>query len=588
MLATQHPFDKPGIKISRRGLLLFTWDAGSWFLAVGLASIVRFESLGFPEGIVSNATLAAFCILMQFVIGNLLFLLYRGRFLLGSISEVFGLAGVVFLVAIGALVFRLTVQGAELSRSIPLLAGVFALIFMLGGRLAARSIRTRRGRTEHGERSLIYGAGDSGEQIVRQMLLNEPGRYTPLGFLDDDGSKRHLRLHGLPVHGTIAALEVTAQRLGVETLVVAIAGADSRKLLNLDRRCQALNVNLRVIPSTSEILGGAVTLGDITHVSEEDLLGRRPVRTDETGIRKMLSGKRILITGAGGSIGSEISRQVHRYEPAFVGMLDRDESGLHATQLSIDGQGLLDGETLILADIRDRDRVHEAFGELKPDIVFHAAALKHLPLLQRHPQEAHKTNVLGTQNVLDAAKNVGVGVFVNISTDKAADSTSVLGASKRQTEELTAQMGTGDARYVSVRFGNVLGSRGSVLNAFRHQIANGGPVTVTHPDVTRYFMTVSEAVHLVLQAALIGENGEVLILDMGKPVRIDDVAKQMIKKSGRNIEVVYTGLRDGEKLEEVLTSADEFPDRRVHPLITHVKVQRDETSLRKTLGQSQP
>ena len=558
---------------SQRALLVVAWDAASWALAVTLAGFVRFESVGFPEGILSAASLAAFCILMQLIIGNALFLLYRGRFRLGSLDEVFGLTGVAVLVTASALLFRWAVQGPEFSRSIPLLAGVFALIFMLAGRLAVRSIRTRRGRTKNGERTLIYGAGDSGEQIVRQMLLSEPDRYTPLGFIDDDVTKRHLRLHGLQVFGTIEELESTSKLLGAETLVVAIAGADSRKLLDLDRRCQALNLNLRVIPSTSEILGGAVSLGDISHVSEEDLLGRRPVNTDEAGIKSMFSGRRILITGAGGSIGSEISRQVHRYGPAFVGMLDRDESGLHTTQLSIDGQGLLDSNALILADIRDKDRVREVFEVVRPEIVFHAAALKHLPLLQRYPQEAHKTNVLGTQNVLDAALSVGVGVFVNISTDKAADSTSVLGSTKRQTELLTAQVGADDARYVSVRFGNVLGSRGSVLNAFRHQITNGGPVTVTHPDVTRYFMTVSEAVHLVLQAALIGENGEVLILDMGKPVRIDDVAKEMIKKSGRNIEVVYTGLRDGEKLEEVLTSRDEFPDRRVHPLIAHVKVQ---------------
>ena len=334
------------------------------------------------------------------------------------------------------------------------------------------------------------------------------------------------------------------------------------------------DVNLRVIPSTSEIVGGAVKLGDISHVTEEDLLGRRPIHTDEAGIREFLEGTRILITGAGGSIGSELARQVHRYGPAFVGMLDRDESGLHATQLSIDGQGLLSSEKLVLADIRDAERMDEVMQAVRPDIVFHAAALKHLPLLQRYPEEARKTNVLGTQNVLQAAHRAGVAAFINISTDKAADPTSVLGTSKLMTERLTASMTPemtpfGPSRYLSVRFGNVLGSRGSVLTAFRHQIANGGPVTVTHPDVTRYFMTIPEAVHLVIQAALIGDHGEVLILDMGEPVRIDDVARQMIEKSGRDIDIVYTGLRDGEKMDEVLVSVDETAEHRRHPLISH-------------------
>jgi dTDP-glucose 4,6-dehydratase len=354
---------------------------------------------------------------------------------------------------------------------------------------------------------------------------------------------------------------------------VAIAGIGSKQLLEIDRRCKALNVTLRVIPTTSEIIGGAIKLGDISDVTEEDLLGRRQIHTDEAGILEMLKGKRILITGAGGSIGSELARQVHRYQPEFVGILDRDESAIHATQLSIDGQGLLDSDTLILADIRDRDWIRKIMKSIKPDIVFHAAALKHLPLLERYPDEGHKTNVIGTQNILEAAQECNVHVFINISTDKAADPSCVLGRTKLMTEQMTAsvQSSNGD-RYLSVRFGNVLGSRGSVLTAFRHQIANGGPVTVTDPEVTRYFMTIPEAVHLVLQAAVIGEHTETLILDMGEPIKIDDVAKHMIEKSGRDISIVYTGLRPGEKSAEVLFATTEVAVTKSHPLIFHTTV----------------
>lgn len=253
-------------------------------------------------------------------------------------------------------------------------------------------------------------------------------------------------------------------------------------------------------------------------------------------------------------------------------MVDRDESLLHAVQLSIDGRGLLETRALVVADIRDRQRMEEVFAEWKPEVVFHAAALKHVPLLEMHPDEGYKTNVLGTQNVLDCAADTMVERFVNISTDKAADPVNVLGRTKREAEQRTAAMAKStDGTYMSVRFGNVLGSRGSVLTAFREQIAHGGPVTVTHPEVTRYFMTISEAVQLVIQAGAIGHDGEILILDMGEPVKIAEVAKRMVTAADRNVEIEYTGLRDGEKLHEILMDETEAGQPGPHPLITHVK-----------------
>ncbi len=319
--------------------------------------------------------------------------------------------------------------------------------------------------------------------------------------------------------------------------------------------------------------GSPVTLNQLHEVKVEDLLGRRPIHTDLGAIADYLSNKTVLITGAGGSIGSELARQVHKFGPRELVLLDRDESGLHAVQLSVYGRGLLDTPDIVLADIREAAVMDEVFAAHKPDVVFHAAALKHLPMLEQYPAEGWKTNVVGTLNVLDAARKHGVQHFVNISTDKAADATSVLGKTKRIAEELTASFATdGAGTYLSVRFGNVLGSRGSMLHTFTAQITAGGPVTVTHPEITRFFMTIPEACELVIQAGAIGDPGDVLVLDMGSPIRILDVAKRLIAESGKDIEIVFTGLRNGEKLHEVLFSDGEERFPTTHPLVTHVQV----------------
>jgi dTDP-glucose 4,6-dehydratase len=308
-------------------------------------------------------------------------------------------------------------------------------------------------------------------------------------------------------------------------------------------------------------------------VSIEDLIGRHPVDTEVESIADYLSGRRVLVTGAGGSIGSVLATQIARFNPAELMMLDRDESGLQSVQISIDGHGLLDTRDVILADIRDRATLMAIFADRRPEVVFHAAALKHLPMLEQYPEEAWQTNVLGTLNVLEAAQSVGVKTFVNISTDKAANPTSVLGHSKRAAEMLTAWAAqVTDERYLSVRFGNVIGSRGSMLPTFKKIIEAGGPLTVTHPDVTRFFMTIPEACQLVIQAGGIGKAQEVLILDMGEPVRILEVAQRMIAMSGKDIEIVFTGLRTGEKLHEELRGADEVDSRPLHPKISHASV----------------
>ena len=548
------------------------FDFTCWLLAAPLAVAFRFDFSPSLDSLASALGLGAVMGAFQVVAGALLNL-YRGRYKFGSFDEVLGVITSVLLVGGATTVAVLLVGDGNVPRSTPLLAAALAGVAMLAGRFFVRAWRERIKVQHNGEPTIVLGAGEAGDQLVKAMLLDSKAAYDPVALLDDDPGKRRLRLHGVPVRGTSKDLAKVAKDYGAKVLVVAIAEVDAPTLLQWERETRAAGMQLRVIPSTQDIVAGAVKLGDISQVTEEDLLGRRPIDTDEGGIGQMLFGRRVLITGAGGSIGSELARQVHRYQPAYLGLLDRDESALHSVQMSIHGKAMLDSDDIILADIRDPQRLRAVMDHVRPDVVFHAAALKHMPLLERAPDEAFKTNVLGTRNVLEAAHEVGVNVFINISTDKAADPENVLGYSKKVTERLTAGMSApAGGRYLSVRFGNVLGSRGSVLTAFRAQIAAGGPVTVTDPEVTRFFMTIPEACHLVLQAATIGDDSETLILDMGTPVRIDDVARHMIEQSGRDIKVVYTGLRPGEKLHEVLIGADEDGARPKHPLVTHVRV----------------
>lgn len=557
---------------SLRRLIQVLWDAASWLISVPVALLLRYDFEPPVGSLTSAITLGLILALIQVILGYS-FRLYRGRYVVGSFDEVLGvvLTGIV-TAGIGSIAL-LVLQPVGIPRLTTVIALGIATTLMLGARFIWRGARQQSALNQQGSRTLIYGAGDAGSQVVNLMLADKTHAFQPIGFIDDDPTKRHLRRAGIRVLGTKSDLDSVLMDHGVEVLLVAIAGVTAKQLVELDTICAPLNVSVRVIPTAADIAGGAVRLGDISSVTEEDLMGRRPVETDEQQITEFIRGKRVLVTGAGGSIGSELCRQIARYRPHSLYMLDRDESALHAVQLTLDGSGTLESEHIILADIRDADLMDSLLGHLKPEIVFHSAALKHLPLLERYPEEAYKTNVLGTRNMLKAAKRHHVQTFVNISTDKAADPTSVLGFSKLITERLTAGMAeSGEETYVSVRFGNVLGSRGSVLHTFRYQIEKGGPVTVTDESVTRYFMTIKEAVHLVLQASVLGRSGETLILDMGTPVKIADMARYMISRSGRDIQVRYTGIRPGEKVHEALVAKTESVSNELHPLISHARI----------------
>jgi dTDP-glucose 4,6-dehydratase len=354
-------------------------------------------------------------------------------------------------------------------------------------------------------------------------------------------------------------------------VLLAIPRAEPVAVRSVIRSLERFKIPIKTLPNLRDVIDGKTELSEIRNLSVEDLLARAPVGLDQAPLKFLIGGRRVLVTGAGGSIGSELCRQIHALAPAQLVMLDRDETGLQHVQLSIEGQGLLDRDELVVADIRDQKRMAEVFARFRPQVVFHAAALKHLTLLERNPDEGWKTNVIGTHNVLTVAGEHDVEVFVNISTDKAADPSSVLGRTKRAAERLTAHAASVNrGTYLSVRFGNVLGSRGSMLPLFRAQIAAGGPVTVTHPDVSRYFMTIPEACELGVQAGALGDNGQVMVLNMGTPVRIADVARRLINEANTDVEIVYTGLRQGEKLHEVLFGDDEHPRASDHPLISCV------------------
>lgn len=559
------------LRATTGGQLVF--DVFAWALALVLAAVFRYEFAIQNVDWTALALLAVAAAILQFLFGRLFFL-YRGRYRIGSFHEALALF---FTVGSTAVVLGIPVlffgTWVHIPRSTVLVALPIAVTLTAGARYIRRLIRESRAKPSEAERTLIYGAGYMASFFVPQMLTDPTSKYLPVGLIDDSPAKRNLWLHGVPVMGTRRELGVIARREGATTIIVCIARADARLVQQIKADADAAGLRMLMLPLLSDVLEGRSRLGDLKDVSIEDLIGRHPVDTEVESIADYLTGKRVLVTGGGGSIGSVLCREITKFHPSELFILDRDESGLQATQLLVEGNGLLDSRSTILADIRDADTIDRIFEEYRPDVVFHAAALKHLPMLERYPEEAWQTNILGTLNVLRAAMNIGVSRFVNISTDKAANPTSVLGHSKRVAEKLTSWAAQqSSATYLSVRFGNVIGSRGSMLPTFTRLIEAGGPLTITHPDVTRYFMTIPEACQLVVQAGGVGEPGEVLILDMGEPVSILDVARQMIAMSGRDIEIIYTGLRPGEKLHEELLGEDEHDSRPRHPKISHANV----------------
>lgn len=538
-----------------------------------LATVVRYDFAPPSHWVAPTLLTALIALVVQAIAGSLIGL-YAGRWRLGSFDEVAGLVPAVAITA-GVTSGVNLLAGRLVPASAPIVGPALSLVAMAGARYCWRLLLDRRRRPgqDRSRPAVVCGAGEGGVQVVTAMLRNPDSPWRPVALLDDDPSKRRLRIMGVPVAGNIADLSVVATRCGAEVVIVALPSAGAPLIRTVSATAVAGGLEVRVLPPVAELFSSHIGVSDLRPVTEADLLGRRVIETDLDAISGYLTDQRVLVTGAGGSIGSELCRQLSRFGPAELIMVDHDESALHAVQLSLEGRALLDSPNLVVCDIRDAERVREVFAEHRPQVVFHAAALKHLTLLERHPAEAIKTNVSATNTVLEAALEVEAERFVNISTDKAADPSSVLGFTKRAAERLTATAGRrAGGAFLSVRFGNVLGSRGSALQTFRTQIEAGGPVTVTDPEATRYFMTIEEAVQLVIQAGAVGHCGEVLVLDMGEPVRIGEVARFLIEQSGKHIDIIYTGLRPGEKLHETLYATGETPVKPCHPLISHVAV----------------
>ena len=573
----------------------FILDILAWVLAVTIALVMRSYLQAAPDigKIVKDSLIRVLPMvsLVQAITGYIVGI-YRRRWRYGSFDEVKGLILSALITTIILWVIRFFDTSVDaFPRSAIIAGGILGLFFTAASRYSWRLIREqlRRPSAQNSTKLLIYGAGEGGIQIVNTMLRNPSSQYLPVAFLDDNPKTHRLRISGVPVLGGRNEIAKIAQRTGASALLIAIPSADSTVVNEIVEIARDSKLNVKILPVVQSLDDRQVDAADIRDLTDEDLLGRRRVKIDLDEISQYLVNRRVLVTGAGGSIGSELCRQLVRFNPSEIIMLDRDESALHEVQLSIYGRALLDTPQTVLADLRDERAINEVFDSRKPQVVFHAAALKHLPLLERYPHEAYQTNVLGTTTVLNAAQRTGVEVFVNISTDKAANPISVLGFSKKIAERLTADLAsrTKQGKYISVRFGNVLGSRGSVLMSFRDQIAKGGPVTVTHRGVTRYFMTISEAVQLVVQAGAIGRTGEVLVLDMGKPVNIYDVAEQLVKNSGKPIKIEVVGLRVGEKVHEELFAEGETDERPRHPLISHVAAKPiDQASLTKNPNDS--
>ncbi|MFC6705752.1 polysaccharide biosynthesis protein [Flexivirga alba] len=526
----------------------------------------------------ANTAVVKFAIVAAaaYLIAGILVGPYRIDHVRGSFEETVAIGYAIVLTAtVLILLALLSPWFPAVPRSLAVMVPALALIGMFTLRFVIRSYRWGRTATADGvERVIIFGAGDGGRRLVRAMQRDNDSHYAPIAILDDDPRKRRLKIDGVSVKGGRNDLMTVASISGATSLVIASPSADADLVRALREDAQRAGLGVLILPTVNELLGHRPQHQDLRRLNLEDLLGRRPVSLDETAIAASISGRTVLVTGAGGSIGSELARQIARFGPERLILLDRDESALHAVQMSLTGRALLDDGTLALADIRDLDALRRVFTREQPDMVFHAAALKHLTLLEQFPLEAWKTNVLGTLNVLQAAQEAGVETLVNVSTDKAANPSCVLGYSKRLAERLTASFAHQvDGTWVSVRFGNVLGSRGSVISAFTAQIERGGPITVTHPDVERYFMLIPEASQLVLQAAAIGSDGQVMVLEMGSPVKIVDVARTLIDLSGKkDVDIVYTGLRPGEKLSEELFTPGEDIQKSSHPLIDYVSV----------------
>ncbi|MFS0788258.1 nucleoside-diphosphate sugar epimerase/dehydratase [Shouchella sp. 1P09AA] len=499
------------------------------------------------------------------------FKLYKKAWEYASITE---LKAIVYTVTISIVAAGLTqaIFFQDFYARTLIMTWMMHVILIGGSRLSWRMYKdTYMGNKKDGKRTLIIGAGSAGTMIARQLKQDQDTTLTPVGFVDDNFTKHGLEIIDLPVLGGTKNVQEIVTDKDVEHIIIAIPSLNKTDLNHIVKLCTDTKIKTQILPRMEDLVLGAVQVSQFKDVEVEDLLGREPVELDVDGIADYITGETILVTGAGGSIGSEICRQVARFSPKEIILLGHGENSIYSIEMELRRNLpdlMIDTE---IADVQDKEKIQAIMYKRQPHVIFHAAAHKHVPLMERNPEEAVKNNVIGTRNVAEAADHAGVNTFVMISTDKAVNPTSVMGATKRIAEMVIQHMDMiSETRFVAVRFGNVLGSRGSVIPLFKDQIKAGGPVTVTHPDMVRYFMTIPEASRLVLQAGSLADGGEVFVLDMGEPVKIVDLAKNLIRLSGfseEEIPIQFSGMRPGEKMFEELLGADEVHSEQVYPMI---------------------
>jgi FlaA1/EpsC-like NDP-sugar epimerase len=606
------------IKITRNLMLIVFLDAALVFVSFFMAHLIRFD-FEFPQWAMEGLKA-----MLPYILGGKLlcfyvFDLYKGMWRYTSLNELMNIIKASTAASLVLIAFFLYKNRFEMiSRSVFIIDWCLTLMLLIGLRvftricfeqftenISARDVLNRismifRKQKKKGRGVLIIGAGDCGENICREFRENPAIQSHVIGFLDDDVSKTGRKIHGVPVLGTIDTIEQVIKFTDADNVIIAIPSAGSQQMRRIVDLCRKADVNFKTIPDMGELIDGKIHINSIRNVEYRDLLGREPVKLDKTEIGNYLSKRRVLVTGAGGSIGTGLCRQICRFSPEMIILLERAESPLYEIDLEL-AKNFKGIEIIpVLGDIQDKKELDKIFGRFRPDIVFHAAAYKHVPMLENHPWKAVENNIVGTGNLVEAAHDSGCDRFVFVSTDKAVNPANVMGASKRISELLVQKKNNSEAsktRFITVRFGNVIGSVGSVIPLFKKQIEEGGPVTVTHPDIIRYFMLIPEACQLILQAGAMGKGGEIFILEMGEPVKIDSMARDLIRFSGFepdvDIKIIYTGLRPGEKLYEELMTDQEGVIRTGHKKIMVLKshtgdMSRLETRLEelKTLAKS--
>lgn len=566
-----------------RGRHLLAYDVVVTLIAIVGAFALRFDASNVLGSMQPYLPIALLPLVVQ-PVTNFAYGLYRREWRYASLREVFGITAAVGTAAvINAVLFVAAAEAGirgtpGFPRAFWPLEALLALMMIGGGRLGLRWYLETNGRSggtdeERGVPTLVYGAGEAGVAVTRMGQRDGSLRLRIVGFLDDDRSKRRMIVMGHRVHGSIDDLAAAVHRTHARQLVVAMPSAAGTTIRRAVEAGRALHLDVRVVPALSALMGDPGVVARIRPVQVEDLLRREPVAADLEALAGYVNGMSVLVTGAGGSIGSELCRQILSLGPRMLIAADNNEYALWQVERELRALNRAEIPDLhaTLVDVRSRRAVDRLLAATRPTVVFHAAALKHVPICEIHPSEAALTNVLGTRNVLTSAETYGVERLVLISTDKAVRSASIMGATKRTAELLTSAAARRSGRpFVSVRFGNVLGSSGSVVPIFEEQIARGQPITITHADATRYFMTIPEAVTLILQAASVPEIGETYVLDMGEPVRILDLARDVARMAGLDpdqLEIVYTGLRPGERMHETLMFDDETATRTSHERI---------------------